>query len=67
MTETEWVEISSGYDRKDVKARARAALAEFGQDTASLGSEQIRVDAGTDTEGRRFFRVRVAQSVVSGS
>jgi hypothetical protein len=62
-----WVEITQGYDREDVKARARVALREFGQDADALSPEQIRVDAGTDTEGRRWFRVRVVESIVSGS
>ena len=65
MKETKWVEISVGCDRKEVKARARAALAEFGQDADKLGPEEIRVDAGTDTDGHPLYRVRVAQSVLS--
>ena len=67
MTSEKWVDICEGYNREDVKTRARIALREFGQDADALTPEQIRVDAGTDTEGRRWFRVRVVESVVTGS
>jgi hypothetical protein len=65
MTEN-WIDIAQGYDREDVKARARIALSDAGQDADKLGPEQIRLDAGTDAEGRGWFRVRVTEAVLVG-
>jgi hypothetical protein len=66
MTE-KWMPIAEGFDREGVKARARATLAEFGQDLDKLSPEQVRVDAGTDTQGRRWFRVQVVEAVIGKS
>lgn len=65
MTGNEWIELATGYDREVVKERGRAALAEFGRDADKLGPEEIRLDAGTDTKGRRVYRVSVASIVIS--
>jgi hypothetical protein len=62
----EWVQLSIGDDRATVKDLAEAELARHGVRLGDLSDEQLRIDIGTDTDLRDFFRVRVRRSVLKG-
>jgi hypothetical protein len=64
MQPTDWVELAFGYDRATVKVIAEAELARVGVNPSELTNDEIRVDVGTDTEFRDFFRVSVRRSIL---
>jgi hypothetical protein len=60
----EWVELAFGYDRAEVKLLAEAQLIRLGLNSRELSDEDLRLDIGTDTELRDFYRVSVRGSLI---
>lgn len=60
----DWIELAYGYDRGEVKLLAEAELARLGINPGDLDDEQIRLDIGTDTDERDFYRVSIRRSLL---